>query len=196
MQTWFLLPAPICSASWCWVCPVTGKEYEGWSQVKPIALFKVHSIGSPIFKLNVRLSHIYTFSPHAALTSSERHYSPLIISEKAVYTTLWLTGIAVYLKQRLLSSPPKSAAFFGGHSLHSSLSSLFLPFSSESSSTVGGSVTVKPCQCGTNANVLDCWTPSHISLISRYSCSEWLFPLSHLVCFVLSFSEFGWNWVF
>lgn len=103
-------------------------------------LSKDHFISCPVFILNVGLSHIYV-STHAALASSERHYSPLIISEKAVYMTWWVTGIDMYLNQRLLSSLPGSAPFFTvicGHSLHCSLSSLFLPFSSQSSSIVAG----------------------------------------------------------
>jgi len=62
--------------------------------------------------------------PLLVLTSWGRHYTLLIISEEAVYTTWWLTGTAIYLKQRLPSSPPcveiSSACFMprGAHSYH------------------------------------------------------------------------------
>ena len=144
IQTWFPLLVPICSPSWHRVSPVVGKEYVGKSQLKPVSLFKVPLINCPVFILYVGVIHVYISpSPHAGLAGSGSYYSLLIISGKAVYTTCRPTGTALYLQQRLPSSPPCveiSSAFStvtGGHSLPSSLSSSFLPISSESSSIVG-----------------------------------------------------------
>ena len=41
MPAWFpLLVTVICSLSWHWASPLTGKEHTGWSQLQPIALVR------------------------------------------------------------------------------------------------------------------------------------------------------------
>lgn len=48
------------------------KGVQGLNQGKPITPFKVHFSSWSVFKFNLRLSHTHTFSPHAALASSEQ----------------------------------------------------------------------------------------------------------------------------
>lgn len=53
---WFPLPVfIICSPSWCCTCPVDGKEYVGWNQLKLLLFLKY----CWLFSAYVGLSHIY-----------------------------------------------------------------------------------------------------------------------------------------
>lgn len=85
--------------------------------------------------------HIRT-SPPAGLASWGRTCMLAIILGKAVCITRWLTGTAIYLKEKSPSSPPYveiSLTFFmplDAHSCISSLSSSPIPISSEPSSLV------------------------------------------------------------
>lgn len=85
----------------------------------------------------------YTLPSHVGLVSSGKHYSWLIVSGKAVHLILELNDASVFLKQSFLSSPSCaeiiSALFMTIHcfSLHSSLSTSFLPISSGHSSIAG-----------------------------------------------------------
>lgn len=98
---WFPLPVSLrCSLSWHWVSPVARKEYTGWSQLKPTALFKFFwGDGCSFLMFCVGLRRIHL--PHVSLANSER-YTLLMNSWRNIYITIWSTQlfIAVYLKHR------------------------------------------------------------------------------------------------
>lgn len=95
--------------------PSAGKEYVGWSQLKPIAHFEILFVSCLVFILCVWLTYIYT-PPHASLANSGRNsHSFNELGEKYLHHQLiHSTAIGLYLKERLPSSPlcdeEKSAA--------------------------------------------------------------------------------------
>lgn len=55
--------------SWCWACPITGKESVSWNELKPLALFKVHFVCCSLFILYIG-SATYTLPPTALASSA------------------------------------------------------------------------------------------------------------------------------
>jgi len=71
---WFPLPGSVsCSPSRRWVSLVPGKEYAGWSQLKPISLLEILLLLN-FYTLYQAEPHIH--SPSAGLANSGRHSGP------------------------------------------------------------------------------------------------------------------------
>lgn len=71
--------------SWCWACPIAGKESVGWNELKPLALFKVQFVCCSLFILYVG-SATYTLPPTALASSAS-------LCDELSFQQLWLLPI-------------------------------------------------------------------------------------------------------